>query len=130
VTDISIKLTVVIDNQSMLVYDRAKPLPEHQRRFLDNMDAQMDSGIAIDGQLVVSPDLPSRAQFVALNLVRAVAEQDEQKAAAMCSYLALRLPDLKQVQAVARDGAFGIDLVFDREYVAESTIQFKKPESH
>lgn len=124
------KLVVVIDNQSMLVYDRSKPLPAHQLRFLDNMDAQMDSGIIIDGQPVTSPDLPSRAQFVALNLVLAITEQDEQRAAAMCSYLAMRLPDLKQVQAIARDGAFGIDLVFDREYVAESAIQFRKPETH
>jgi len=62
--------------------------------------------------------------------VRAITEQDEQKAAAMCSYLALRLPDLKQVQAITCDGAFGIDMVFDSEYMAESTMQFKKPEPH
>jgi hypothetical protein len=130
VTDKTQQLVVVIDNQSMLVYDRSKPLPEHQQRFLNNMDVQMDSGITIDGHQVVSPDLPSRAQFVALNLVRAIIDHDEQKAAAMCSYLALRLPDLKQVQAISRDGAFGIDLVFDREYRPETTIQFTKPNTH
>jgi len=65
VKESSNKLVNVIDNQSMLVYDRAKNLPKHQRRFLDNMAAQMESGITIDGQMVTSPDLPSRTQFVA-----------------------------------------------------------------
>lgn len=124
------KLVVVIDGQSMLEYDRSRPLPGLQRRFLDQMDQEMDQGITLGGSKLAQPDLASRAQFVALNLIQAVQDQEEQKAAAMCSYLANRLPDLKQVVAVVQDGEVAIDLVFDRAYVPESKVEFVKPAQH
>jgi len=36
-------LTVVMDGQAVIEYDRSKPLASRQRLFLDHMDRDMDS---------------------------------------------------------------------------------------
>ena len=46
----------------------------------------------------LDPDLSQRTQFAAGNLLHALNAGDEAMAAAMCSYLAIRLPELKQVK--------------------------------
>jgi hypothetical protein len=120
-------LAVVMDGQAVLLYDRRKPLASRQRLFLDHMDRDMDSGISVGGARVDQPDLPARARFVALNLVEALEGGNDGLAAATCAYLALRLPDLKQVKADHRDGQVHLDLVFDAPYVPTQTMHFIKP---
>jgi hypothetical protein len=120
---VSDQLVILLNGESQLQYDRSKPLADHQRHFLDKMDSEMQQGIMINGQFFDHPQLPQRAQFVALNLIQAVQNNEEQKAAAMCAYLAVFLPDLKQVKAEQNaDGVF-IDLVFDQDYVREIKVQ-------
>ena len=50
----------------------------------------------------------------------------------MCTYLAKRLPDLKQIKCQGEeDKDLSIELVFDRSYEEaqqEQTIQFHKPD--
>ena len=121
-------LTVVINGQPVIEYDRRKPLVSHQRRFLDRMDRDMDAGIAVEGERVMQPDLAIRAQFVASSLIEAAENGNDSVAAATCSWLALRLPDLKQVRADGRDGRLHIDLVFDKPYAAVQTVQFLRPD--
>jgi hypothetical protein len=122
------QLVISLNGESQLHYDRSKPLPDHQRAFLDKMDLEMQQGIAINNQNIQSPDLQQRAQFVALNLIQAIQNGDEQKAAATCAYLAVYLPDLKQVKAEQNAQGLLIDLVFDKEYVNEVKVQFTPPE--
>ncbi len=120
-------LTVVINGEAVIEYDRRKPLASRQQSFLDRMDRDMDGGIGADGQRGASPDLMARARFVANNLLQALDTQNDSIAAATCAYLALRLPELKQVRADRKDGELHIDLVFDRPYVPVQTAQFVKP---
>lgn len=121
------QLVISLNGESQLHYDRSKPLPDHQRAFLDKMDLEMQQGITINNQNIQSPDLQQRAQFVALNLIQAIQNSDEQKAAATCAYLAVYLPDLKHVKAEQNAQGLLIDLVFDKEYVNEVKVQFTPP---
>lgn len=117
------QLVIVFNGEAQMHYDRGKPLPDHQRRFLDKMDAELQQGISINGQYVENPQLPQRAQFAALNLIQAIESNEEQKAAAMCAYLAVFLPDLKQVKAEQNAEGIFIDLVFDQDFVKEVKVQ-------
>lgn len=118
------QLVILLNDESQLQYDRRKPLLESQRKFLDKMDRELQQGVVINNQSIKQPDLQQRAQFVALNLIQAIQTNDEQKAAAMCAYLAVFLPDLKQVKAEQQAQGLIVDLVFDKEYVEEVKVQF------
>lgn len=45
----------------------------------------------------------------------------------MCSYLAVRLPELKQVKIDTRGEEIGIELVFDEPYTKEVRVEFIRP---
>lgn len=121
-------LTVVINGQAVIEYDRRKPLAARQQLFLDRMDRDMDSGITLGGQQEASPDLLARARFVANSLLQALEAENDSVAAATCAYLAVRLPELKQVCADKKqDGQMHIVLVFDQPHVPTQTVQFVQP---
>jgi len=121
-------LTVVMNGQAVIEYDRRKPLVQRQQLFLDRMDRDMDNGIDLDGQEKTSPDLLVRARFVANSLLQALEAENDSVAAATCAYLAVRLPGLKQVCADRqKDGQLHIDLVFDKPHVPAQTVQFVQP---
>ena len=120
-------LTVVINGQAVIEYDRRKPLAPRQQSFLDRMDRDMDRGIGLHDHQQASPDLLARARFVANSLLQALEAENDSVAAATCAYLALRLPELKQVRADQKDGQMHIDLVFDRPHVPTQTVQFVQP---
>ncbi len=120
-------LTVVINGEAVIEYDRRKPLAPRQQSFLERMDRDMDNGLGLNDQREASPDLLSRARFVANSLLQALAAKNDSVVAATCAYLAVRLPQLKQVRADQKDGQTQIDLVFDRPHVPAQTVQFVKP---
>jgi hypothetical protein len=74
--------------------------------------------------LIAAPDLNQRAQFVAANLAHAILSDQEATAAALCSYLANRLPELKQVKIDNSQGDIAIELVFDEDYQKQVPVQF------
>jgi len=120
-------LTVVVNGEAVIEYDRRKPLAPRQALFLDRMDMDMDSGIGPEDQRGTSPDLMMRARFVANSLFEALDAQNDSVAAATCAYLAQRLPELRQVCADQKDGQTRIELVFDRPHVPTQTVQFVRP---
>jgi hypothetical protein len=87
----------------------------------------MDGGILVGDETVCDPDPNQRAQFAAANLVHALKTDDEAMAAAMCSYLAIRLPELKQVRIEELGGEVSVELVFDREYRRQVAVAFTPP---
>ena len=111
------QLTVVINGGAVLKFDRGKPVPGHQRQYLDNMDKRMDQGIELSGKSIENPNALQRIQFVASSMINALSEENDTLAAAMCTYLAKRMPDLDQVKAAYKDDSgLSIELVFDRSY--------------
>ncbi len=120
----STKLVIFINGQSIIEYDRNTRLPGHQRQFLDKMDIDMDAGINISGERVVKPDLKVRAQYIAMQLVNSILKENDAMIAATCAYLATRIPDLKQVQAVEQEENISFDLVFTDEQKNQVAVQF------
>ena len=117
---------VLLNGIAQLEFDRNKPLPDHQGAYLDNMDSKMDTGILLGEESIANPDMGERTQFVAANLAHAIKANDETTAAAMCSWLADRVPDLKQVKFQEAEGEISIDLVFDEDYVKQIAVAFPK----
>lgn len=111
------KLIVVINGSPILEFDRGKPVPGHQRQFLDNMDERMDQGILLSNEHIDKPNALQRVQFVANSMVLALSEENDAMGAAMCTYLAKRMPDLQQVKAAFKEETgLSIELVFDRSF--------------
>ena len=117
-------LVVQVNGTPMLEYDRSQPLSARQRESLGRIDGKLDQGILLNEQFVSRPSREQRVEYVAANLVAALLEDEEGVAAASCAYLAMVLPELKQVRAIERDGAVAVELVFDREYQKEEQMNF------
>jgi hypothetical protein len=122
------RLTVVLNGESQLEFDRGKELPEAHHAALERMDARMDQGILLDSRPIERPDALQRARFVAGQLLQAVQDGNETMAAATCTWLAVRIPDLQQVRGVLREDGLAVDLVFDRGYAPEVKLNFIRPE--
>lgn len=124
------KMAVLINGEAVLEYDRSVALTEQQRLSLEKMEHKMDGGFNLAGEQISSPDKNQRLQFIALNLVHAlVNEENESLIAASSSYLAETLPDLKQVKADNSKGQWLIDLVFDKEYQNQVKVSFSDLQS-
>jgi len=117
-------LAVLLNGIAQLEYDRERPLPSHQAAYLDKMDTKMDAGILAGDATIQNPDINQRAQFIAANLVSAMKSNDEEMTAALCTWLANRLPDLKQVKIDEDGDRISIDLVFDEEYGKQAAVSF------
>ncbi len=76
----------------------------------------MDAGISVGGKVLLAPDVTERVKFVASNLFHAIKGDDEAAAAAFCSYIGTRMPDLHQVRMTDLNNEISIELVFDQEY--------------
>ena len=74
-------------------------------------------------QNVENPDESQRAQFVVANLLHALKTDNEQVAGAMCSYLAIRMPDLKQLKINEQGEEVSIEFDFENEYVNQVAVQ-------
>ncbi len=117
-------MAVMMNGIAQLEYDRDKLLPDHQAAYLDKMDSKMDDGILVGDETVHNPDLNQRTQFAAGNLLHALKTGDEAMAAAMCSYLAIRLPELKQVLIEDHQEQVSIEFVFDKAYRKQVAVEF------
>lgn len=125
IDSMSEKLTVVLNGEAVIEYDRSQRLPGHQRQFLDKMDDDMASGVEFNGVMVEQPDQVQRAQFVAIHLIQAILNSQDSVIAAMCAYLANRLPDLKQVRASQSGEEISFDLVFNEELKNQVKVNFE-----
>jgi hypothetical protein len=113
---------VLLNGIAQLEYDRDKPLPPYQAAYLDEMDAKMEAGIMLGDETIENPDINQRAQFVAANLLNAMKSNDETLSAALCTWLANRMPDLKQVKINEEGEKVSIDLVFDEAYGKQTAV--------
>jgi hypothetical protein len=118
------RLAVLVNGEAVIEYDRSKTLTDKQQQYLDKMDQEMNSGISLAGMTIKQPDQIQRAKFVANALLQSIQNDDEPRIAATCSYLAVRLPELKQIRADMNQDNFHIDLVFDAEFKNQVRVSF------
>lgn len=126
-------LHAVVNGTPVLEFDRGQPIPGHQRQYIDSMDVKMEAeGLMVNGQHIASPNAIQKAQYVANSMVNALFQENYSLAMAMCTYLAKKIPDLKQIKAEGDiDSDMSIELVFDRDYQTAKTeqpVQFFKPD--
>jgi|AACY02.2.fsa_nt_gi hypothetical protein len=118
-------MAVLLDDIAQIEFDRGKQLPDYQGAYLEKMDKRMDvEGIALDGTHVPAPTAAQKAQFIAANLAHAIVCDNESQAAAFTTYLAVRLPALKQVKIRREDEGFAIELDFEEDYIKQQPVQF------
>jgi len=118
-------MAVLLNGIAQIELDRGRPLPDHQGAYLEKMDRKMhEQGIDIDGRVVTRPDLGQKAQFISANLAHAIRTNNEAQAAAMTTWLAVRMPDLKQVKIREHDDDFEIELDFEHDYVRQVPVTF------
>ena len=85
----------------------------------------MNEGIQLGDDFITNPNPMQRAQFVANSLINALFKENYALATAMCTYLAKRIPDLKQVKAIGDlEKELSVELVFDRDY---ETAKMEQP---
>ncbi len=118
-------LVVLLDGSPELEYDRNTPLPPQQALYLDKMDEKMDQGIEIGEEFIPEPDAGAKAKFVAANLATAMLQDNDAMIAAMCSYLATRQRDLKQVQIQQGEQGLEIELDYENVYSKPVQVEFK-----
>ena len=105
------KLTIYVNDQVAYEYDNEVTFEKEQLAFFDKMDSDMDRGIKIKGKLIANPDSKQRATFVAMNLIRALQQDNEAILSASCAYLVNRLPELIEVHVNDQGNTVNIELV-------------------
>ena len=115
-------MAVLINGIAQLEYDRNKALTDYQLTYLDKMDKKMDAGISIDGEIIESPELNQKVQFVVANMLSAMKSDNEGVTSSLCTYLATRLPDLKQIKINEEADSMSIDMVFDEAYKGQASV--------
>lgn len=119
-------MAVLINGIAQLEYDRDKQLTDYQLTYLDSMDKKMDEGIVIDGENIKLPEQNQKIQFVAANMLSAMKEDNAGVTSSLCTYLAVRLPELKQIKIIEDAEGVSIDMVFDEEYTGQAPVSFTK----
>jgi hypothetical protein len=109
-------LVVLVDDQVLIEFDHAKPVPDNQLAYLDQMDRRMDDGIELQGEFIADPNEEQRAKFVAQNMAILLGEGQDQAAVAMCTYLGVRRPALKQVKISSTSAGISVDLDHENSY--------------
>ncbi len=118
------KVAFFLEGQEVLSYDRSQTLPDQQRDYLDKLDEQMDEGFVLIDQKIDHPNLQQKTQFIALNLVNALANNDDNTAIIMFTYLVNRMPDLTQAKAKTKDSKIGVEFIFDEVKTMGQKIEF------
>lgn len=104
-------MIVRINGDSVIEYDRDKPLPAKHAEYLDKMDRSMDRGIEMGRRSIDAPDAQQRLEFVAGQLFHALQTESDGVAAAMCSYIANRWPDAAEVRFTEAQGDVSIEIL-------------------
>lgn len=105
------KLAVFVNNENVFEFNRDLTFEDQQLAFLGKMDTDMDSGIKIQGELLVNPDKQQRATFVVMNLIKALQQGNEAVISVSCAYLVNRHPALTEVHANDHNNTVKIELI-------------------
>ncbi len=103
-------LVVYLDGELCLQLRHADGVPGQVRGLLERLDADMDAGIDLGGTLVPAPNHQQRAHFVLHQMLAALAAGNTDFAHFLLTYLSLRWPELRSVQAISTDDSWTVSL--------------------
>lgn len=109
-------LAIILNGDFQFEYDREDKLGQAQVDYLNSMDEGMDSsGVIINKVKIQTPNQEQKYDFVAANLYNAMKADNEGMIGPMITYLAMRSPDLKEVQFSDEneDDEVSIEMVYD-----------------
>ena len=105
------KLVIINNDKVIYEFDRVVILETKRSAFLDKMDRDMKRGISINGELLVNPDEKQRKTFIAMNLIKAIQQDNDATIFATCAYLVNRLPELIELRANDRGDTVKIEFI-------------------
>lgn len=105
------KIKLFFKEQIVFDFDKELVLEESQVAFLDKMDSDMDKGVKINGQLFTEPDSKQRAEFVVMNLFKALQHDNQSVITASCAYLSSRLPDVDEVRVSEQEKGIKVEFI-------------------
>ena len=108
------KLDIYINDQIVFECDSSQPLDDQRLAFLDKMDSDMGKGIRVQGELIANPDKQQRARFIALNLLKAISQDNHASISVSCAWLANRFSNLIEVHINKADGTIEVELVEEK----------------
>jgi len=117
-------IKLVINDNEVLEYDKNINLPDNQKNYLQMMDKKMEQGITLGNQFINQPEQLQKAQFVALNMLSLLDNNEDQEAIAMFTYLVNTLNGLKQVKVMGEPGSYKVEFVFYKDLSNWDTIKF------
>jgi len=106
-------LSIFINTKKILVPKINSRLTGIQRRFLDEMDLDMKNGIVINDELIPSPNKMQRENYVAMNLLYAIENKNDDMVSTTCNYLIHRLPELKEIYYAKKESEITMELIFN-----------------
>lgn len=104
-------LTIYINEESFYEYEDATGLDESKIKFLEKMDSDMSRGIKVAGELINEPSTEQRTHFVAMNLIRALSQENEAVIGVSCAYLTNKKPNLIELRASNDKGSIEIEFI-------------------
>jgi hypothetical protein len=108
-------LTIFVNDQVAFEYDKEAAVDDQKLAFFEKMDADMNRGIKIQGEFIADPNAKQRATFVAMNLIRALKQDNQAIILASCAYLANRLPALIEVHVRDSGNTVNVELVEEHQ---------------
>lgn len=105
------QVTVFVNDEPVFVFDAAKELEQSHLEFFDKMDADMKRGIKIKGELIENPAIEQRCLFVAMNLLKALKQENNNILQASASYLLNRQPELHEIRFSDAEDGLEVELV-------------------
>ena len=112
-----VNLTLYINNEFVFEFDKEHPIDDEQLSFLDKMDADMDRGIKIYGELITNPDIKQKATFITMNLIKALQQDNQAIITASCAYLVNRMPRISEVHAKDSENKIIIEFIEENKHL-------------
>lgn len=103
-------LTIYRNGAQVYAFDKREGLARMQFAYVQRMDAEMDRGIALDGERILSPDLAQRTRFVLGQLLEAVSVNDSRGIAMLCRWLVQHVPSLTAIRIEDAGEDFQVEL--------------------
>ena len=105
-----VSFVVTLNNQIIHTCNK-QPLPGRLRRFLDEMDRDMQNGVQLGDHWVESPSDFQKQQYIAMYLVNALEKKDNEQVQTLSFYLSSRDEFLGEVKVTQQDDLFNLKLI-------------------
>ena len=105
-------LEILQDGVALLRYECGATLPALQRRQLDALDARLDQGFDLDGEVLGTPAHEQRARFVIGLLLQALWREEMVTARGLCTWLSQREPALRAIHVATRGDELEVELEY------------------